>query len=581
MQMPQKTNIWQYLAKYSPFIALAVLFMGGEVFFDLMQPALMQRVIDEGVIADRGTALLLRLGLTMIFMGLLGGICGSMNNLFVNLTSQNSGNLMRMDCFRRIMGMSFSQVEGTGAGTLITRMTNDISQVQNMIALFIRGEVRTLSLLGGSLYFLFRIDRTFGIIVTCSIPLLLGCLILCISRVRPLFTLLQERLDSLNGILQEDISGIRVIKACVREAYEQMRFGKANSELVKTQLKILMSFAMLHPAMHAIMHTVAVLILYFGFGLFRSGRVSPGGIMAALTYSTQLLNGILMLTMLFHGITRGRASWQRVKALLATEPGIAEGEGAEPSQPGQLELRDVSFRYPGMDKDALSHISLTLTPGKTTAIVGSTGSGKTTLLNLILRFYDANEGQILLEGADVRKYSFRQLRDNVAYALQRSELFNASIRDNIAFGNSDLTQEQIQEAANIAQAQGFIEGTPEGYDTKVAERGARLSGGQKQRIALARAIAKGGNILLLDDATSALDLKTEAAFYSALSQARPGLTKLIVAQRIASIKNADKIVVLHQGRIADQGTHAELLQRCELYKEICQSQLDTEEVANG
>ena len=579
--MPPRSNIWQYLAKYTPFIALAVLFMGCEVFFDLMQPALMRRVIDEGVLADNGGAILLRLGLSMIAMGLLGGICGSLNNLFVNLTSQNAGNLMRMDCFRRIMGMPYSQVEGIGSGALITRMTNDVSQVQNMIALFIRGEVRTLSLLCGSLYFLYRIETTFGIIVTCALPFLVGCLVLCISRVRPLFTHLQERLDALNGILQEDISGIRVIKACVREAYEQIRFGKANGELVKTQLKILLSFAMLHPAMHAIMHTVAVLILYFGFGLFHSGRVTPGGIMAALTYTTQLLNGILMLTMLFHGITRGRASWQRIKALLATEQGIAEGEGAEASQPSTLVFRDVSFRYPGMDKDVLSHVSLSVPPGKTTAIVGATGSGKTTLLNLILRFYDANEGQVLLEGADVRDYTFQQLRRNVAYALQKSELFNASIRDNIAFGNSDLAQEEIQEAASIAQARDFIEGMQEGYDTKVAERGARLSGGQKQRIALARAIAKGGRILLLDDATSALDLKTEAAFYGALSQARPNLTRLIVAQRIASIRNADKIVVLHQGRIADTGTHCELLQRCNIYKEICQSQLDTEEVANG
>ena len=333
--------------------------------------------------------------------------------------------------------------------------------------------------------------------------------------------------------------------------------------------------------MHAIMHTVTVLLLYFGFGLFRSGRVSPGGIMAALTYTTQLLNGILMLTMLFQSITRGMASWRRIRTLLSTEPNIGEGAGAEPTEPGMLELRNVSFRYPGMDKDALSDINLRLEAGKTMAIIGATGSGKSTLLNLIVRFHDASKGEVLLEGIDVRKYNFQQLRRNVSYALQKSELFNMSLRDNIAWGNQELSQVQIEEAARIAQAKDFIEGTAEGYETKVAERGARLSGGQKQRIALARALAKGGSILLLDDATSALDLKTEAAFYNALAQSRPGLTKLIVAQRIASIMDADRIVVLHQGRIVDQGRHSELLERCSLYREICQSQLDTEEAGNG
>ena len=581
-----KASIWHYIKGYIPFILLAVLFMCGEVAMDLLQPALMRRIIDEGVLGlgagdSGGAAIVLKLGGIMLCLVLAGGAFGSLNNLFVNLTSQNAGNQMRIDSFSRIMGLSLSQADKAGTGPLVTRMTNDITQVQNMISLFIRGEVRTLALLGGSLFLMYRLNAIFGLIVTCALPILLGCLALCIARVNPLFTRLQERLDALNDIMQEDISGIRVIKACVRETYEQARFGNANSRLIATQLSILVTFAFMHPAMQVIMHAITVLILYFGFGLFHQGKVTPGAIMAAIAYTTQLLGAMLMLTMLFQGITRGRASWKRVRKLLDTPQDIIDGDEARPPQNemGHIVFKDVSFRYKGLGKDVLNGISLEILPGQTIGIIGGTGCGKSTLLNLIPRFYDADEGQILVDGIDVRQYRQQDLRDRIAYALQKPQLFNMSIRDNISLGN-DLGDERIREAASIAHALEFIEKMPEGFGTKAEERGARLSGGQKQRIALARALAKPAEILLLDDATSALDLQTEAAFYKALAKARPNLSTIIVAQRIASIIRADKIVILDNGRIVDQGRHEELLGRCRIYQEICQSQLGEEELGD-
>ena len=585
--MSSKSGIFNYIKGYIPYVLLAILFMCGEVLMDLLQPSMMSRIIDDGVLGlETGSGnlrVVLKWGALMICLVLAGGCLGSLNNVFVNLAAQNSGNRMRQDCFRRIMGFSFHGFESTGTGTLITRMTNDITQVQDMISQFIRGVVRTAALLGGSLFFMFRLNVHFGLVVTCALPFLLGGMALCIFRVNPLFAQLQERLDKLNEILQEDISGIRIIKACVRESYELVRFRKANGELIKTQLKILAVFAYLHPTMQVIMHTVTVLVLYLGFGLFRSGEATPGGIMAAISYTTQLLGGIMMLAMLFQSVTRGVTSWRRVKALLDMPPDMADGAVCESpflqERHGSLEFRNVAFKYPGMEKGVLHDVNLAIAPGQMVAVMGATGCGKTSLVNLVPRFHDATSGQVLVDGVDVKEMNLEALRGRIAVALQKPELFNMSIRENIAWGNPQADDGRLREAASIAQALEFIEAMPEAFDANVAERGTRLSGGQKQRIALARALVKQSDILILDDATSALDLKTEADFYHALRTARPNLTVLVVAQRIASVRHADFIAILDGGTIADVGTHDELLARSKVYQEIYQSQMGGEEVA--
>lgn len=575
--------MWNYVKRYLHFAVLAAAFMVGEVLMDLLQPELMSRIADDGVLGlnNGGVGnmeLIWSLGIRMIGLVLFGGLCGSLNNVFVHMTGQNIGNEMRKDAFRKIMAFSFPQADRFGAGSLVTRVTNDITQVQNFVSQFVRGMIRTSMLMFGSIFFMFRLNRSFGLIVLCAFPLIVGCLAFCLHRANPLFSRLQTQLDKINSIMQEDVSGIRIIKACVREIYEKLRFGKANDALIQTQLRVLTIFAFMNPIINALMYLVVAVILAAGSYEVGAGSATPGSIMAAITYTTQLLNGILMLTMLFQNISRGLASWKRVKEVLHSQPDLADGSfDGNTKLHGQVEFRNASFAYPGSKQVILKNISLTIRPGETLAIMGTTGCGKSSLVNLIPRFYDVTEGVVLVDGVDVREYRQKALRQKIAVALQKSELFRATIRENIAWGNLEAGKEAIRQAASIAQADSFISAAPEGYETIVAERGASLSGGQKQRLSIARAIVKDAEILIFDDSTSALDLKTEADLYDALEKAAPGRTKIIIAQRIASVRRADRIAVLSGGSIEACGSHEELMGTCKTYRDIYNSQLGEEE----
>lgn len=574
--------MWKYIKRYFHLAVIAALFMIGEVLMDLIQPGLMSRIVDDGVLGINNNGigkphLILTLGLTMIGLVIFGGLCGSLNNVFVHMSSQNIGNEMRKDCFRRIMTFSFPQMDRMGTGSLVTRVTNDITQVQGFVAQFVRGMIRTSMLTAGSIFFMFRLNHKFGLIVMCAFPFILGCMIFCLSKANPLFPKLQAQLDQINGILQEDVSGIRIIKACVREIYEKLRFRKANDSQIKTQLRILVIFAFMNPMMNALMYIVVVIILLVGSFQVGANTTTPGTIMAAITYTTQLLNGILMLVMLFQNISKGIASWHRVKEVLNSEPEIKDGDfDGETKVQGKIEFRDVSFAFPGSNQIVLNHVNLTINSGETVAIMGATGSGKTALVSLIPRFYDVTDGTVLVDGVDVREYNQKALRAKIAMTLQKSELFSVSIKENILWGNPDAEDDEIKTSANIAQAADFIEKTPESYDTHVAERGMSLSGGQKQRISIARAVLKPAEILIFDDSTSALDLKTEADLYSALNESEQGSTKIIIAQRIASVRRADRIVVLNKGSIEACGTHAELMQCSKTYQDIYHSQIGNE-----
>ena len=574
--------MWTYIKRYLTFAVLAALFMVGEVSMDLVQPGLMSRIVDEGVLGLKAGGagdleLIWTLGLQMIALVVFGGLCGSLNNAFTHISSQNIGNEMRKDTFRRIMSFSFPQLDRFGAGSLVTRVTNDITQIQTFVSLFVRGLIRTSMLTFGSMYCMFRLNRQFGLIVLCALPFVVGVIVLCLWKANPLFSKLQEQLDAINAVMQEDVSGIRIIKACVREVYEKARFGKANDALIATQLRVLVIFAFMNPAVNAFMYGVVAVLLYMGSAQVFAGSTTPGDVMAAVTYTTQMLNGVLMLVMLFQNISRGLASWKRVKELLDSEPELKDGsfDGGSGRQ-GEIEFRDVSFAYPGAARPVLEHIDLTVRQGETVAIMGATGCGKTTLVNLIPRFYDVTKGAVLVDGVDVREYRQQALREKVSITLQKAELFTVPIMKNIAWGRPAAPMEAIVSAAETAQADEFIRATPDGYHTVVAERGMSLSGGQRQRLSIARAVVKSAEILIFDDSTSALDLKTEANLYHSLQKSRPDATKIIVAQRIASVRQADRIVVLENGRISAVGPHEELLANCKVYQDIYYSQLGEE-----
>lgn len=577
----------RYLKKYWFFALLAPLFMLGEVSMDLLQPSLMSKIVDEGVLGLSNNnvgdmSIVIRTGLQMIGLVSIGCLCGILSGVFANLCGQNFGNDIRKDAFGKIMSLSFAQTDKFTTGSLITRVTNDITQVQNFVMQCIRGFVRTFLLFGGGIFCMLSLDLSFGVVVACALPLVLITVIYFLAKANPKFSILQEKLDRVNNVMQENVSGSRVVKAYVKEEYEKRRFEQANHDLVSTQLDVLLLFSYMTPIMNIILNVSIVAIIKVGDIQVQAGTITPGNVMAAITYISQILNAVMRMSMIFQTASRGIASGKRIQEVLDCEPMIQDGCTVEAFQAqntgkgrrGKVEFRNVSFAYPGMEHErVLEDVSFTIEPGETFAILGATGSGKSSMINLIPRFYDVTGGQVLVDDVDVRDYPLDTLRDRVAVALQKSEIFSTSIAENISWGNAAATAEEIEKAADMAQAMEFIRKKPEGMDTVVTQGGASLSGGQKQRVAISRAILKHADILIFDDATSALDLQTEARLYEALKKEHADVTKIIIAQRIASIKDADRIAVLENGRIAALGTHEELLADSEIYQDIYQSQL--------
>lgn len=574
--------MFKYLKKYWLYALLAPVFMIGEVLMDLVQPGMMSTIVDEGVLGLSNhnvgdLSIVISVGIWMIGVVFLGGVFGVLSGVFTNLASQNFGNDMRKDCFGKIMSLSLEQTDQFSTGSLITRVTNDVTQVQNMVAQCIRGFVRMMMFFIGGIFCMISLNMSFGVIVLCALPLVMIVVMYFIAKVTPLYGILQKKLDRVNSVMQENVTGARVVKACVKEEYEKKRFFKANDELVGTQLNVLVLLSYMTPIMNIIMNIAVVAVIYVGSVQVKNGAVTPGNVMAAITYLTQILNSVMMLAMIFQTVSRGTASMKRLEEVLGSTPAIMDGAYESENldqEKGKIEFRHVSFAYPQTAGEAvLKDISFTIQPGETFAILGATGCGKSSLVNLIPRFYDVTEGEVLLDGRNVKEYPIRELRDKVSIALQKSELFSKTIKENIKWGNADADDEAVENAAKIAQAEEFILGQPKGYDTEVAEKGMSLSGGQKQRIAISRAVLKNAEVLIFDDSTSALDLKTEALLYNALNQKCRNTTKVIIAQRIASVRNADRIAVLENGKIADCGTHEELMKNSRIYQDIYTSQL--------
>lgn len=570
-------RVFSYLKPYLLLCFLAQLAMIGEVTMDLMQPSLMSRIVDDGVlglhnngVGDLG--LVISMGGRMIGLVVLGACCGILCGVLSTIASQKFANDVRKSCFRRVMDLSFEQTDRFSTGSLVTRLTNDVTQMQAMVGSFTRG-IRGPVFFVGGIWFMLGLDLSFGAVVACALPLVFLTVIYFLGKAAPIFTQLQEKLDKVNSVMQENVSGARVVKAYVQEDREQRRFGEANQALVDTQLKALTFFACMSPIMNIIMNAAVVAIIYVGGIQVKAGNVTPGNVMAAITYSAQILGSITSMAMIFQHVTRGAASAKRLAEVLETTPALQDGPGAEVSEPGAVEFRGVSFGYPGSRETILHDVNLTIRPGETVGIMGSTGSGKSSLAALIPRFYEPTEGQVLVGGVDVRNYKLQDLRGRVSVALQKSELFRGTIADNIAMGREGASEADLTSAAGTAQAMEFIRQKEGGFDAQVAERGMSLSGGQKQRVAISRAVLKEADILILDDATSALDLKTEADFYAALRERAPGMTKIVIAQRVASVKGADRIAILEGGTIIACAPHEELLRTCEVYRDIYNSQM--------
>ena len=575
----------KYFKRYWYFAVLAPLFMVVEAGMDLLQPRLMGKIVDEGVLGlSNGNVgdlqLIITTGLQMIFCVLIGCLGGILSGVFANLCSQNFGNDIRKDSFQKMMSLSFGQTDQFTTGSLITRVTNDVTQLQNLVTQCLRGFVRTFLLFLGGIASMLLLNQSLGVTVACAMPLVLLCVIYFLKKANPKFSILQERLDGVNNVMQENVSGSRVVKAYVREEYEQERFGTANDALIGTQLDVLLLLSYMTPIMNIILNITIVIVIKRGAVQVQAGGVTPGNVMAAITYTTQILNAVMRMSMIFQTLSRGAASAKRINEILICEPAIQDGKydtsvTKSPSLPkGKVVFQNVSFAYPGMrGEKILDDISLTIEPGETFAILGATGCGKSSLVNLIPRLYDVTQGSVLVDDIDVKDYEISALRGKIAIALQKSEIFYTTIEENIRWGKMDATDAELEQAARTAQAWEFISQKPERMQTLVSQGGHSLSGGQKQRLAISRAVVKDAEILIFDDATSALDLKTEAKLYAALNKDYKDVTKIIIAQRIASVKNADRIAVLENGKIAACGTHDALMASSSIYRDIYYSQL--------
>ncbi|MBR6193695.1 MAG: ABC transporter ATP-binding protein [Treponema sp.] len=568
-------TLFKHLARYWYFAVLASGFMVAEVFVDLLQPRLMQRIVDEGILGT-DVSLVVSVGIKMILVVVCGGLCGLLSGVFTNVTGENLGNDLRRSCFNKIMHFSFAQTDRFSTGSLVTRITSDVGQVQQLSKQMIRGFVRCIMFFVGGTSALLSLNLSFGVILACAFPLILLDVIFVVWKTNPLFKLLQKALDNLNSIMQENVGGIRVVKAFVQEKTEIERFSRANDDLVNTQFRVQMLLSFLRPVMNIVLNLAVVGIIMIGSWGVQKGEMAPGAVMAAITYISQILNGMMMLAMIFQTLSRGTVSAKRLSEVLDSKSEIADGDFSDSvsvQKRGSVVFRNVGFSYTESGSPVLHDINLEIKPGETFAIIGSTGSGKTTLLNLVTRFYDCTEGSVEVDGIDVRRYEVKSLREKVSVCLQKSELFSSTIKENVGIGKPGATDREIMDACIAAQAHDFIMQQKDGYDTAVSEGGMSLSGGQRQRIAISRALVKKSDILIFDDSTSALDLRTEANLYAALDRNYSDVTKIIVAQRIASVRNADRIAVLDGGTVCACGSHDELMKISPVYRDIYESQL--------
>lgn len=569
------------LKPYRLLIFLTIIMLFTSALLDLFLPSLMSDIVNKGIGAG-DTGAIIRIGLLMLLVSLLCAATDFVSNYVSARTSMGFGRDLRTETFKKISGYSLHEVDKYGTSSLITRTTNDVGQVQMLLTFGLRMMVNVpLMLVGGTIMAINKAPSLSWIILVC-IPLLALVVAINIKRVTPLFKVMQTKLDKLNRVLREKLTGTRVIRAFNSVEREQKRFNDANADLTGTSLKATRRMALMMPATSLVMNAAMVTVLWLGAGKAQAGVMSAGDLMAFTQYLMQILMSIMMASMMLNMIPRAAVSVKRIGEVLDQQPSVSDP--ASPEAPaegvhGKVSFEHVTFRYPGAENPVLNDITFEANPGETVAIIGSTGSGKSTLINLIPRFYDIESGSVKVDGVDVREMEQVGLRHRIGYVPQKSLLFTGSISENIRYGKPDADEEEVREAARIAQALDFIEAMPEGFDSMLAQDATNVSGGQKQRISIARALVRRPEIYIFDDSFSALDFKTDAELRAAMKPITKESTILIVAQRVSTVMTADRIIVLDEGNMVGCGTHDELMKDCEVYREIVASQLKEEDIA--
>jgi len=562
----------KYVKPYWSAFIFGPLLMLTEVLGEIMLPKLMSLIINNGV-ANRDLSYIITVGVLMILATLVMAIGGIGGAYFSAKASINFTGDLREDLFAKVQAFSFKNIDTYSTGSLVTRLTNDIQQIQNVMMMALRMMLRAPGLLVGALIMAF--------LILIVIPLLTLAIAIILKTAFPRFTTMQKKLDRLNSGIQEALTNVRVIKSFVREDYEEEKFKDMNLDLKKSSLRAMNIVIATMPVMMLAMNITTLAVVWYGGNIIIAGGMQVGDLTAFTTYIVQILMSLMMLSMVFLQSSRAMASVKRINEVMDTEIDLTDEHATRKDlkvTEGRVEFKNVSFSYENdSDEKVLEHINFTAKPGQTIGIIGATGSGKTTLVQMIPRLYDATEGQVLVDGVDVREYSLEHLREGVGMVLQKNVLFSGTIEENLRWGDENATDEEIRAMAESAQADSFVQSFTNGYQTDMGQGGVNVSGGQKQRLCIARALLKKPKILILDDSTSAVDTATEAKIRECFQTTLKATTKLIIAQRIGSVEGADEIIVLDDGKIIGMGTHDELLKNCEAYQEIYYSQRDREE----
>lgn len=575
---------WKYVKPYLSAFIIGPIFMIIEVIGEVVMPLLLSNIIDNGVIGGRGITYIITMGITMAITALImmaGGVGGA---YFAIKAATGFANDLRKDLFRQIQKFSFNNIDQYNAGSLITRLTNDITQIQNMIQMLLRMALRSPGMLIGALIMSFVLNPKLALVILCVIPLLALAIYTIMKTAFPRFTTMQKKLDALNTTTQENLTNVRVVKSFVREQYEEVKFKKANTDLKESTTNALKVVIFTMPVMTLAMNITTIAVVWLGGNQVIVGGMTSGVLTAFVNYVVQILMSLMMVSMIILNGSRSLASAKRVNEILDTDIDLTDEEALHIDltvQRGKIEFQDVYFKYyKNNDKWVLENINLVISPGETVGIIGSTGCGKSSLVQLIPRLYDTDRGAVLVDDIDVKDYSLKNLRNGVGIVLQKNVLFSGTIKENLMWGDENATDEEICHWAESAQAHGFISSFEAGYDTELGQGGVNVSGGQKQRLCIARALLKRPKILILDDSTSAVDTATEAKIRECFNNLLQGTTKIIIAQRISSVIDADKIVVLDDGKITGIGTHEELMKSCAAYSEIYYSQTDKKATAS-
>ncbi|MDD2619873.1 MAG: ABC transporter ATP-binding protein [Syntrophomonadaceae bacterium] len=573
-------KLYKLLKPFTMSVMAVLMLVFLQTLSELYLPTLMSDLVDIGIV-NGDTDYIIQIGLFMLLIALAGTVCSVIASFLSAKVAVGFGSNLREKVFSQIESFSLHEFDKLGTATLITRTTNDITQVQMVTVMILRMMLMAPLMCIGGIIMALSEDRPLTIILLVVMPILAAAIGIIAKKGIPLFKLMQVKLDKLNLVLRENLTGIRVIRAFDRSDYEKRRFEEANADLTSNAIKVNIIMAALMPIMLLIMNLTTVAIIWFGGIRIDSGGMQVGSLMAFIQYAMQIMFSLLMVSLMFVMIPRAAASAVRINEVLDTFPEIIDPLPAQQADEprGLVEFKDASFSYPGAEQPAVSHISFTARPGEVNAIIGGTGSGKSTLINLIPRFYDVNEGSILIDGIDVRDYTQADLRSKIGLVPQKTLLFAGSVSENISYGKPGATQEEIHAAAAIAQASEFVAAMQGGFDSAVAQGGTTLSGGQKQRISIARALIRRAQIYIFDDSFSALDFKTDARLRTALKKVISSSTVFIIAQRVTTVMDADQIIVLDDGKMVGRGKHKELLESCAVYREIVYSQLSEEELA--